>query len=64
MFGFFRKKAADPQPDDLDPTRATEFFKRRDYKEALRRADMMLAVAPQIAMSWRFKGECLFEMHR
>jgi tetratricopeptide (TPR) repeat protein len=59
MFGFFRKKN-----DDLNPTRAVEFFKRGDFAEALRRADVMLAADPQIPLSWRFKGECLFSMGR
>ncbi len=63
MFGWFRKKAA-PGGDDMDPNRASEFFRRGDFAEALRRADVMLAAGPDIALSWRFKGECLFQMDR
>jgi tetratricopeptide (TPR) repeat protein len=63
MFGWFRTKASSGN-DDLATERATEFFRRGDYVEALRRADAILAVSPQIALSWRFKGECLFQMNR
>jgi len=63
MFGWSRKKAA-PGGDDLNPARATEFFGRGDYAEALRRADVMLAAGPHVALTWRFKGECLFQMER
>jgi cytochrome c-type biogenesis protein CcmH/NrfG len=62
MFGWFRKKAS---PDgDMDPNQAAEYFRRGDYAEALRRADVMLAAGPHVALSWRFKGECLFQMDR
>jgi tetratricopeptide (TPR) repeat protein len=64
MFDCSRGKVLEPPPDDLNPNRAAEFFKRGDYKEALRRADAILAFGPQVAMSWRFKGECLFQMER
>ena len=63
MFGFFRKKAVAPD-DDLNPNRAVEFFKRGDFQEALRRADAMITAGPQVSLSWRFKGECLFSMER
>jgi tetratricopeptide (TPR) repeat protein len=63
MFGFFRKKPATPD-DDLNPNRAVEFFKRGDFQEALRRADAMIAAGPEVSLSWRFKGECLFSMER
>ena len=62
MFGWFRKK---PSPgNELDPSRATEFFRRGDFAEALRRADLMLAAGPHIALTWRFKGECLYNLKR
>lgn len=63
MFGWFRNNAPSGG-DDLEPARATECFRRGDYAEALRRADVMLAAGPQIALTWRFKGECLFQMDR
>jgi tetratricopeptide (TPR) repeat protein len=63
MFGWFQKKAP-PEGDDLDPNRAADFYRRRDFAEALRRADVMLAACPQVALSWRFKGECLFQIDR
>jgi tetratricopeptide (TPR) repeat protein len=63
MFGWFRKKA--PAADnDLDTDRAAEFFRRGDFREALRRADVILVAGPHIALSWRFKGECLFSLQR
>jgi tetratricopeptide (TPR) repeat protein len=58
MFGWFRKKAS--HDDDMDVDRAMKFFRRGDYDEALRRAEVMLAAGPRVALSWRFKGECLF----
>jgi tetratricopeptide (TPR) repeat protein len=63
MFGWFKKKSS-PANDDLDPRRAAEFFQQGDHAEALRRADVILTAGPQVGMSWRFKGECLFQMHR
>jgi cytochrome c-type biogenesis protein CcmH/NrfG len=63
MFGWSWKKTP-PEGDDMNPRRAAEFFGRGDFAEALRRADVMLASAPQVALSWRFKGECLFQMGR
>jgi tetratricopeptide (TPR) repeat protein len=63
MFGFFRKKPKS-SADDLNPARAIEFFRRGEFLEALRRAEAMLAADPDIPMSWRFKGECLFSMKR
>ena len=61
MFGWFRKKAP-PEDNDLDPGRAMELFSQRNYGEALRRADVMLAAGPHVALSWRFRGECLFHL--
>jgi tetratricopeptide (TPR) repeat protein len=62
MFGWFRKKS--PRDADLDTNAAVECFRRGDYREALRRAEVMLAASPQVALSWRFKGECLFHLAR
>lgn len=63
MFGWFRKKESSLE-DERDPKRAIEFFRRGNFTEALRRADAVLAVGPQVALSWRFKGECLFSLER
>src|SRR5262245_31801030 len=63
MFGLFEKKAASPE-DDLNPSRAAAFFRRGDFREALRRADVIVQAGSQIALSWRFRGECLFSMNR
>jgi tetratricopeptide (TPR) repeat protein len=52
------------QPSDLDTSVATDHFRMGNYQEALRRADAILAAGPHVALSWRFKGECLFEMER
>jgi uncharacterized protein YegJ (DUF2314 family) len=64
MFGWFQKKDTPPTSDDLSTERATEFFSRGDYREALRRAEAIIEQAPQVGLSWRFRGECLFEMGR
>src|SRR5262245_39898603 len=61
MFGWFRKKKSD---DDVDTNRALEYFSRGDFREALRRADVILSVTPNLGLSWRFKGECLFSLNR
>jgi tetratricopeptide (TPR) repeat protein len=63
MFGFFGKKPASGE-DDLDPNRAVSFFKREDFREALRRADVIVKAKPDVALSWRFRGECLFSLQR
>jgi tetratricopeptide (TPR) repeat protein len=63
MFGW-SQKTTPPGGDDLDTRRAAEFYRRGDFAEALRRADVILAVVPHVALSWRFKGECLFELER
>jgi tetratricopeptide (TPR) repeat protein len=62
MFSWFWKKA--PTADDLDPNRAIAAYGRGDFDEALRRADVILKAGSNVAMSWRFKGECLFELNR
>ena len=61
MFGWFRKKKP---ASDMDTYKAAEFLRRGDYTEALRRAEVMLAAGPHVALSWRFKGECLFHLGR
>jgi len=63
MFGLFAKRAATPA-DDLDPGRAVAFLKRGDFREALRRANAMVKAKPEVALSWRFRGECLFSLER
>ena len=63
MFGWFRKKKP-PSDQDMDAYQAVEFFRRGDYTEALRRAEVMLVAGPHVALSWRFKGECLFHLGR
>lgn len=63
MFGWFGRKVSS-RNDDLDTNRAIAFFKRGDFREALRRADAILAARPEISLSWRFRGECLFSLER
>src|SRR5262245_49605192 len=63
MFGWFRKKES-PVRDDTPAGRAAGYFRRGDFAEALRRADEILAAGPNVAFSWRFKGECLFHLAR
>ncbi len=50
--------------DDLDTKVATAHYSKGNYSEALRRADAILLASPHVALSWRFKGECLFELVR
>ena len=51
-----------PASNDLDPDRAVAYFRRGNYLEALRRADAIVAARPDVALGWRFHGECLFHM--
>jgi uncharacterized protein YegJ (DUF2314 family) len=57
-------KGPQPQGDDTDTQKALECFQRGDFQEALRRADAIIAAVPEVGMSWRFKGECLFSLGR
>ena len=58
MFGWF--KAALEEPMNLE--KALDCYRRGAFKEALRRADAILELGPEVALSWRFKGECLVSL--
>jgi tetratricopeptide (TPR) repeat protein len=63
MFDWFTNKpAAIDDPLNLD--RALDCYRRGAYREALRRADAILDSGREVALSWRFKGECLFSLER
>lgn len=59
MFGLFKK------PKNLTDTHAAvECFRKKEYDQALTRANAIIDDAPTVALSHRFKGEVLFEMRR
>ena len=47
-----------------NPDVASECFRAGQYSEALRRADAIIDVDKTNALSWRFKGEVLFQMEK
>ena len=60
MFGWFKSVLEEP----LNPERALDCYRRGAFKEALRRAEAILELGPEVALSWRFKGECLVSLDR
>jgi hypothetical protein len=42
--------------------RARQEFATGEFTKALRDAEELLSKAPNVALSWRFKGECLFSL--
>jgi tetratricopeptide (TPR) repeat protein len=48
----------------VDPNRAILLYQLGDFEEALRYANRMLAAGPEVALSWRFQGECRFSLER
>lgn len=63
MFGWFNTKPAALE-DPIDVNRALECYRRGAFREALRRAEAILEAGPEVALSWRFRGECLFSLER
>ena len=43
---------------------AVRLYRRGAFREALSIADRLIAGSPGIALSWRFRGECLFSLQR
>jgi len=63
MFGWFTKKS--PQiADPLNLETALDCYREGKFKEALQRADAIIQMGPDVPLSWRFKGECLFSLER
>ncbi|QDT26738.1 Tetratricopeptide repeat protein [Gimesia panareensis] len=61
MIGFFKRKSR-TQPPSADEAIARA--QRGDNKGALKEVDALIAEAPGVAMSHRFRGETLFAMNR
>lgn len=59
----FSKRSASPEGH---PTvgRALELFRQGRFEEAILVADVLLEAHPDVAMTWRFRGECLFALER
>jgi len=54
-------------PEDMalgDMNEALRLYRKGAFREALQIADRLVASAPSIALSWRFRGECLFSLQR
>ena len=51
-----------PEEPMNDINTALKHFRKGDFQRALRCANAILEEAPQVASSWRFKGECLAEL--
>ena len=70
VFGWLRRLWPAPRggrpgsADDPGVRRALDLLRRKDYQGALRQVDAMLQEHPDVAMSWRFRGECLFYLQR
>ena len=49
---------------EVSPENAIRLFQSGRFEEALSYAEAMLEASPEVALSWRFKGECLGELQR
>src|SRR5262245_33815406 len=47
-----------------DLNEALRLYKKGSFKEALAIGDRLTAAGPEVAMNWRFRGECLFSLQR
>ena len=47
-----------------DMNDALRLYRQGSYRDALAIGDHLIASGPNIALSWRFRGECLFSLHR
>jgi tetratricopeptide (TPR) repeat protein len=62
MFG---AGASDPaQAAAADMNQAIRLYRQGSFQAALSIADRLIAGGPGIALSWRFRGECLFSLQR
>jgi len=43
---------------------ALALYRAGRFADALKQADALIDRAPDLAMGWRFKGECLFELQQ
>ena len=61
----FGAGAADPaQAAAAEMNQAIRLYRQGSFQEALSIADRLIASGPGIALSWRFRGECLFSLQR
>jgi len=61
----FGAGAADPaEAADDDMNQAIRLYRKGSFQEALAIADRLIAGGPGIALSWRFRGECLVSLQR
>jgi len=57
--------AGDKAPDAVaDLNEAVRLFRKGSFTDALAIADRLIAAAPDVGLSWRFRGECLFSLTR
>lgn len=47
-----------------DMSEAVRLFRQGSFTEALAISDRLIALGPTIALSWRFRGECLVALQR
>jgi tetratricopeptide (TPR) repeat protein len=47
-----------------DMNEAVSLYRKGGYREALEIADRLIKAGPEIPLSWRFRGECLFALGR
>ena len=47
-----------------DIRQALDLYRKGRFREALAMADTLIAAGPSVALSWRFRGECLFSLGR
>jgi tetratricopeptide (TPR) repeat protein len=59
---FGERSPEDKALGDMDE--ALRLYRKGAFREALQLADRLIASAPSIALSWRFRGECLFSLQR
>lgn len=59
-----KREAQDAQDPVVDMNRAVQLFRAGAFAKALAIADQLIAAGPEIALSWRFRGECLFSLQR
>ena len=62
MFGWLKSFFSSESAPSIDT--ALKHFRRGDFPKALQCANAIIESAPEVALSWRFKAECLSELGR
>ena len=62
MFSWLKSLFASESEPNIET--ALAYFRRGDFPKALECADKIIASSPEVALSWRFKAECLGELER